>query len=77
LPMEFKALRVPALTEEVVQNLNTRLPAIKGVQDFQITPETQELYIMFDENQIGFQTLAQELAKAGCPLKNIDAALLF
>ncbi len=75
--MEFKALRVPALTEEVVQNLNARLPAIEGVQNFQITPETQELYIMFDENQIGFQTLAQELAKAGCPLKNIDAALLF
>ncbi len=74
--MEFKALRVPSLNKTVAENLNTVLKQLTGVKKFEITLETQELYIMFDENQVGFQTLAQEMAKAGCSLKNIDAALL-
>jgi hypothetical protein len=74
--MEFKALRVPTLTEEVAVNLESLLSDLQGVKQFKITLDTQELYIMFDENQLGFQTLAQEMAKVGCPLRDIDAALL-
>ena len=74
--MEFKALHVHALTEEVAENLKTLLSDLPGVEQFAITLETQELYIMFNEDQIRFQTLAQKMAKAGCPLRDIDAALL-
>ena len=74
--MEFKALHVHALTEEVAANLEALLSELSGVEQFKITPETQELNITFDENQIGFQTLAEKMAKAGCPLRDIGAALL-
>jgi len=74
--MEFRALRIPTLTEEVGERLEGALRALPGVDDFTITLETQELYIRFDENQVGFQMLVQEMAKAGCSLQNIDAALL-
>jgi hypothetical protein len=74
--MEFKALHVHALTEEIATNLEALLSNLPGVEQFAITLETQELYIMFDENQIHFQTLAQKMAKAGCSLRDIDAALL-
>jgi copper chaperone CopZ len=74
--MEFKALRVPALTEEVAANLDRMLAPLPGVMELKITLDTQELYIVFDEDQLGFQTLIQEMSKAGCPLRNIDAALL-
>lgn len=74
--MEFKALHVNALTEEVAANLEALLSDLSGVEQFQITPETQELHIVFDENQIRFQTLAEKMAKAGCSLRDIDAALL-
>lgn len=74
--MEFKALHVNALTKEVAANLEALLSELSGVEQFQITPETQELYIIFDENQIRFQTLAEKMAKAGCSLRDIDAALL-
>jgi len=74
--MEFKALRVPSLDKDIARKLNTVLNNLPGVQKFEITVETQELYIMFDENQMGFQTLAEELAKAGCSLRNINAALI-
>lgn len=74
--MEFKALRVAALTEEVAGNLEELLSELPGVEEFTITPETQELDIVFDEKQLSFRTLVQEMAKAGCPLQNIDAALL-
>ncbi len=74
--MEFKALRVPSLNKKVAAELEHALKGLSGVKQFKITLETQELYIQFDENQVGFQTLAQEMAKAGCSLKNIDAALL-
>jgi hypothetical protein len=74
--MEFKALHVHALTKEIAANLEALLSNLPGVEQFAITLETQELYIMFDENQIHFQTLAQKMAKAGCSLRDIDAALL-
>jgi len=74
--MEFKALHVHALTEDVATNLQSLLSNLSGVEQFEITLETQELYILFDEDQIGFQTLAQKMAQAGCPLRDIDAALL-
>ena len=74
--MEFKALHVHALTEEVAANLESMLSNLSGVEQFKITLETQELYIMFDEDQIGFQTLAQKMGQVGCSLRDIDAALL-
>ena len=74
--MEFKALHVNALTEEVATNLEALLSELSGVEQFQITPETQELRIVFDESRIRFQTLAEKMAKAGCSLRDIDAALL-
>lgn len=74
--MEFKALRVPALTREVAGNLETVLKRLPGVKDLKINLESQELYVEFDENQLGFRALVQEMDKAGCPLRNIDAALL-
>jgi hypothetical protein len=74
--MEFKALHVHALTEEVAANLESVLSSLVGIEQFKITPETQELQIVFDESQIRFQTLAQKMAQAGCSLRDIDAALL-
>lgn len=74
--MEFKALRVPSLTSDVAANLQNLLKDLPGVKKFEITLETQELHIAFDENQIGFQTLVAEMAKVGCSLRHIDAALL-
>ena len=74
--MEFKALRVPALTEEIALKLEQLLTGLVGVQRFSITVETQELNIVFDENQISFRTLVQEMTEVGCALRNIDAALL-
>jgi hypothetical protein len=74
--MEFKALRVPTLTEEVAVNLEALLTDLRGVKQFTITLETQELSIKFDDDRLGFQTLAQEMATVGCSLRNIDAALL-
>ena len=60
--MEFKALRVPALTEEVAVSLETLLTDLPGIEQFTITLETQELSIKFDDDRLGFQTLAQEMA---------------
>lgn len=74
--MEFKALRVPALTSEVAGNLRTILQHLPGVKELKINLESQELYVEFDENQLGFRALVQEMDKAGCSLRNIDAALL-
>jgi hypothetical protein len=74
--MEFKALRVPSLTEEVAKNLDFLLSSLVGVENFSIKLETQELNIIFDENQLSFRTLILEMTDAGCSLHNIDAALL-
>ncbi len=74
--MEFKALRIAALTEEVATNLEAQLSVLCGVKDFTIVLETQEVSIIFNEAQLSFRTLVQEMTKAGCPLQNIDAAVI-
>jgi hypothetical protein len=74
--MEFKALHVHALTEEIAANLEALLSSLPGVEQFTITLETQELCIRFDESRIRFQSLAEKMAEAGCSLRDIDAALL-
>ncbi len=74
--MEFKALRVVNLTQEVANNLEAALGKLAGVEELNITLETQELNIVFDERQLSFRLLMDELARAGCPLQKIDAALL-
>ena len=74
--MEFKALRIPSLTEDVAKNLDFLLSGLAGVENFNIRLETQELNIVFDENRLSFRTLIQEMTDAGCSLHNIDAALL-
>ncbi len=74
--MEFKALHVPSLNEEVAVNLETVLNSLPGIEHFTIALESKELSIKFDEDQLGFQTLAQKMATAGCSLHDIDAALL-
>lgn len=73
--MEFKALHIPTLTEEVATKLETRFQCLPGIEQLTITLETQEVDIVFDEDQIGFRTLAQELEAVGCPLRGISAAL--
>lgn len=74
--MEFKALRVSTLTEEVAGNLDQLFSNLNGVEHFTIKLDTQELHIVFDENQLSFRNLVQEMTKAGCSLQHIDAALL-
>ena len=74
--MEFRALRVPALTEELAANLNHRLNNLPGAEQFTFNLETQELKVIFNENELTFKTLVQEMTQAGCALRQIDAALL-
>lgn len=74
--MEFKALRVASLNEDVAANLETLLNDLPGVTEFTITLKTQEISVIFDQNKLSFRTLVEEMTKAGCPLQNIDAALL-
>lgn len=73
--MEFKAIHIPTLTEEVAVRLEARLRSLPGVAKLIIAVERQEFQIVFDEDQVSFRTLAQELEKAGCPLRGISAAL--
>lgn len=75
--MGFRALHVPTLTAEIAKNLEAVLNNLSGVEQFAITLETQELYIIFDRNRLAFPTLVQEMARAGCFLRDINAALLF
>jgi copper chaperone CopZ len=75
LILEFKALRVPILTEELATKLEARLNDLPGIEQLTISLETRELTIVFDENRIGFRTVVEEMTKAGCSLQNIDAAL--
>jgi hypothetical protein len=74
--MEFTALRVSALTEEVAGRIKILLSDLSGVKRVTFVLENQELQILFEGSQVDFRTLAQEMAKAGCPLRNIEAALL-
>ncbi|NJN95331.1 MAG: hypothetical protein HC875_15090 [Anaerolineales bacterium] len=73
--MEFKALHIPTLTEDVAVKLEAGLKCLPGIRQLTITLETQEFDIVFDEDQVGFRTVAQEMEKAGCPLRGISAAL--
>jgi len=74
--IEFRALRVPVLTEEVAVKLETLFRDLPGIDQFTITLATQELHVVFDEDQLDFRSLVQAMAKAGCPLRSIGAALL-
>ncbi len=74
--MEFKVLRAPTLTEDVAVDLRSRLGTMPGTEQLTINVDTQELTIVFDENQLSFRTLVQEMAKAGCTLQKMNAALL-
>lgn len=74
--MEFKALRVSSLTEDIASNLEMIFSDLAGVEQFTIKLDTQELHIVFNEDQLSFRTLVQEMTRAGCSLKNIDAAIL-
>jgi copper chaperone CopZ len=74
--MEFKALRVPTLNQDVAQTLETLLNHLPGVEHFVITLEHSELCVVFDENQLDLHTLVQVLAQAGCPVQRIEAALI-
>ena len=72
---EFKALRVPTLTKEVAARLEALLIDLPGIEQFTITLDTPALDIIFDEERLDFRVLVQELARAGCPLQSISAAL--
>lgn len=74
--MEFMALRVSALTEEVANKLEARFNDLSGIEQLVIILEIQELHIVFDENRLDFPTLVQEMKHAGCSLRNIGAVLL-
>jgi acetoin utilization protein AcuB len=73
--IELKALRVPSLTEEVAINLKMLLNDLPGVEHFVVALETQEVHVIFDEHRLSVQSLAQEMARVGCPLRNINALL--
>jgi len=74
--MVFKALHISTLTEEVATNLKILLHSLSGVEKYSISLDTQEVAITFNENQLSFKSLTEEMNKAGCALQNIDAALL-
>jgi hypothetical protein len=75
--MQFKALRIPSLTQDTVSKLEALLSNLTGVERFDIALDTQELSIVFDEEQLSFRHLVKTLSEAGCSLHHIDAALLW
>ena len=75
--IEFKALYVPTLTAELAANLEMVLGTLPGIKQFSISPERKELSIIFDKSQLDLRTLTREMAKAGCFLRDIRAAVLF
>lgn len=74
--MEFKALNVPTLTEEIIVNLKTNLAALPGIKLLEVAHTPGEIRIIFDDELLDFRTLAKAMTKAGCPLQHIHAALL-
>jgi copper chaperone CopZ len=76
LVLEFEALHVPTLTKEVAANLEQALEPLPGIVQLKINLESLSVQILFDESRVGFLDLTQAMAKAGCPLRQIDAALL-
>ena len=75
--MEFRVLHTTSMTEELARQLEALLSNLPGVQKFIIAVERQEFCIVFDESQLGFRTLVDEITRVGCPLRSINAALLF
>lgn len=75
--VEFRALYVPTLTAELAANLEVVLSALPGIEQFSIFLERKELSIIFDKNQLDLRTLTNEMASAGCFLRDIRAAVLF
>jgi nucleotide-binding universal stress UspA family protein len=73
--IEFRALRVPALTEEVAIKLQMLFRGLPSIEQFTITVATQELQVVFDEDQLDFPSLVQAMATADCPLRSIPVAL--
>ncbi|NJN94544.1 MAG: hypothetical protein HC875_10835 [Anaerolineales bacterium] len=74
--LEFEALHIPALTEEVAVKLEQFLSRSPGIVQIQIDLERRALQIRFDEARVDFLQLTKIMAEAGCPLRQIDAALL-
>ena len=74
--MEFEALHVTVLTDEVALSLETSLRLLPGIENLWINLQKQEIQIRFDQSQLDFLTLTQVMARAGCPLRNINAVLL-
>jgi hypothetical protein len=74
--VHFWALRVSTLTADIARKLETVLSNLPGVEIFAIVLETQELHIQFDKNRLDFGTLVRELARAGCSMRDMSAALL-
>lgn len=69
-------LRVSTLTADTAQKLETVLSNLPGVETFTIIPETQELHIVFNQTRLDFETLLRNMARAGCYLRDMSAALL-
>lgn len=74
--VQLWALRVSTLTADTAQKLEVVLNSLSGVEEFTIILETQELHILFNQNQLDFRTLVEEMAGVGCFLRDISAALL-
>lgn len=70
------ALRVSTLTADTARKLEPVLNNLPGVEAFTIVLETQELHIHFDQNRLDFETLVREMTQAGCPMRDISAAVL-
>jgi hypothetical protein len=71
--MEFKALRVADLTEEVAENLETTLDVLVGVERFTIRLETQELAIVFDEHQLSFRRISYCIRRASAKFPHANS----
>jgi hypothetical protein len=74
--VQLWALRVSSLTTDTARRLEKVLSNLPGVVTFTIILETQELRILFDQNRLDFETLVRNMARAGCFLRDISAALL-
>jgi hypothetical protein len=71
--MKIKAFSAPTLTSAVADRLTATLGNRPGVDALKINPDTQELYIAFNEQLLDLPTLIGLMADAGCPLRTINA----
>ena len=74
--VQLWALRVSTLTADTARKLETVLKGLPGVETFTIILESQELTILFNQNQLDVRTLVEEMAAAGCSIRDMSAALL-